>query len=91
MPSERAAAVAAMVTMMMSVLFFIQNVCKTITNINNLIEVGIYDKMNKIICSGSIRKEKSDFMGFEVFSYAPIYLPKPITEIGRIVFYPTKI
>lgn len=55
------------------------------------IEVGIYDKMNKIICSGSIRKEKSDFMGFEVFSYAPIYLPKPITEIGRIVFYPTKI
>ena len=41
MPSERAAAVAAMVTMMMSVLFFIQNVCKTITNINNLIVLSV--------------------------------------------------
>ena len=41
MPSERAAAVAVMMTMMMSVLFFIQNVCKTITNINNLIVLSV--------------------------------------------------
>ena len=41
MPSERAAAVAAMMTMMMSVLFFILNVCKTFTNINNLIVLSV--------------------------------------------------
>lgn len=55
------------------------------------IEVGIYDKSNKIIGFTSIHRYKSDFMGFEIFSFNSIEINKPLKEIGKIVFYPTKL
>lgn len=53
------------------------------------VEVATYDKSNKIVSHNSIHKAKSDFMGFEVFAFTNI-LPISVSEIGKIVFYPTK-
>lgn len=55
------------------------------------IEVGIYDKSNKIVHHANIKREKEDFMGFEIFHFGTLYLPISISNIGRIVFYPIKI
>jgi hypothetical protein len=54
------------------------------------IEVGIYNKTNKIIGFTSLSKSKEDFLGFEIFSFSKINLEVPIEEIGKIIFYPVK-
>lgn len=55
------------------------------------IEVAIYDKNNKIVSFRNIKREKDDFLGFEVYSFDNISLPISVYEIGKIVFYPTKL
>lgn len=54
------------------------------------IDVGIYNKTNKIIGFTSLSKNKEDFLGFEIFSFSTINLEVPVAEIGKIIFYPVK-
>lgn len=53
------------------------------------IEVAIYNKSNKIIGFSSIRRDKDDFIGYEVFSFGQHR--GDVSEISKIRFYPTKI
>lgn len=55
------------------------------------VEVAIYDKNSKIVSFSNIKKIKEDFLGFEVFSFSNMSLPISIYEIGKIIFYPTKL
>ena len=55
------------------------------------IETAVYNKSNKVIGFSNIRREKSDFLGFEIFSFGNVGLSANVDEIGKIVFYPTKI
>ena len=53
------------------------------------IEVAIYDKQNRIIGFSHIDRDGEDFLGFEVFSFN-VDIDCPISNIGRVVFYPIK-
>ena len=54
------------------------------------IEVGIYDKKNKIVYYTNIRKDKTYLLNSENINIDSIYLPIPVTSIGKIIIYPTK-
>ena len=53
------------------------------------IEVAIYDKQNRIIGFSHIDRDGNDFLGFEVFSFN-VDIDCPVSDIGRVVFYPIK-
>lgn len=54
------------------------------------IEVGIYDKKNRIVSYANIRKDKTYLLNSEKINIDSIYLPIPVTSIGKIIIYPTK-
>lgn len=54
------------------------------------IEFAVYSKSNELLAFKSISKNKSDFMGFEIFCFGAMKKNINIKEISRILFYPIK-
>lgn len=54
------------------------------------IEFAAYNNSNELLAFKSLSKDKSDFMGFEIFCFGAMKRNINIKDISRILFYPVK-